>query len=50
MGDGQNRDSRLGSEGRLKLKFLGSKVATDAGLRAHRELDAMLRLTGMAQD
>jgi len=34
----------------LKVKFLGSKVTTDAGLLACRELDETIALTEMVQD
>jgi hypothetical protein len=50
MGDAKKNELRVGFDSRLKLKFLGSQVATDAGRLAYRELDETLGLTEMAQD
>ena len=50
MGDGQNGDLRVDFDRRLRLKVLGSKVTTDAGLLAYRELDETFGLTELADD
>lgn len=50
MGDGQNGDLRLDFDRRVKLKFLGAQITTDAGLLAYRELDEAFALTETAGD
>ena len=42
MGDAKNDDLRVSFDGRLKLKFLGSQITTNAGLLAYRDLDETL--------
>ena len=50
MGDAKNDDLRVSFDSRLKLKFCGSKVTSDAGLLAYRELDEVLSLTEMGAE
>jgi len=50
MGDAKKNDLRVRFDSRLKLKFLGSQVTTDAGLLAYRELDEALGLTEMGAE
>ena len=50
MGDAKKDDLRVSFDSWLKLKFVGSKVTSDAGLLAYRELDEVLGHTKVVRN
>ena len=50
MGAGKKQALRVAFDSRLKLEFHGSKVTSDAGLLAYRELDEALGLTDLGDE
>ena len=50
MGASKKQALRVTFDSRLKLEFHGSKVTSDAGLLAYRELDETSGLTDLGED
>ena len=50
MGNAGDDELRIGFDARLNLRFCGTKVTSDVGPLACRELDEALELTSMGED
>lgn len=50
MGEAREEPLRVEFDGRVRLEFVGSKITSDGGLLAYRELDQKLRLAAMASE